>query len=77
MINALLGEERVIAFDQPGTTRDAISRRFRARREKHYTLIDTAGLRRQRQGFREHAEKFSVIKTLQAIEEAHVVVLVA
>ena len=74
MINALLGEERVIAFDQPGTTRDAIFIDFE-RGGKKYTLIDTAGLRRKGKVF-ETIEKFSVIKTLQSIEDAHVVILV-
>ena len=74
MINALLGEERVIAFDQPGTTRDAIRVDFE-RGGKPYTLIDTAGLRRKGKVF-EGIEKFSVIKTLQAIEDANVVLLV-
>ena len=74
MINSLLGEERVIAFDQPGTTRDAIFVDFE-RRGKKYTLIDTAGLRRKGKVF-ETVEKFSVIKTLQSIEDAHVVILV-
>ncbi|MDR3299141.1 MAG: ribosome biogenesis GTPase Der [Candidatus Accumulibacter sp.] len=74
MINALLGEERVIAFDQPGTTRDSIFIDFE-RDEKKYTLIDTAGLRRKGKVF-ETIEKFSVIKTLQSIENANVVVLV-
>ncbi len=74
LINALLGEERVIAFDQPGTTRDAISVPFE-RHGRHYTLIDTAGLRRRGSVF-EAIEKFSVIKTLQAIEESNVAVLV-
>ncbi|MDR2451228.1 MAG: ribosome biogenesis GTPase Der, partial [Candidatus Accumulibacter sp.] len=74
MINALLGEERVIVFDQPGTTRDAIFVDFE-RNGKKYTLVDTAGLRRKGKVF-ETIEKFSVIKTLQAIENAHVVVLV-
>jgi GTP-binding protein len=74
MINALLGEERVIAFDQPGTTRDSIYVDF-MQGGKHYTLIDTAGLRRKGKVF-ETIEKFSVIKTLQSIEEAHVVILV-
>jgi GTP-binding protein len=73
LINALLGEERVIAFDMPGTTRDAIAVPFE-RDGRHYTLIDTAGLRRKGRVF-EAVEKFSVIKTLQAIEEANVVVL--
>ena len=74
MINALLGEERVIAFDMPGTTRDAIEIPF-TRGERQYTLIDTAGLRRRGKVF-EAIEKFSVVKTLQSIEEANVVVLV-
>jgi GTP-binding protein len=73
LINTLLGEERVIAFDMPGTTRDAIEIRFE-RNGKAYTLIDTAGLRRKGRVF-ETIEKFSVIKTLQAVEEANVVVL--
>ena len=74
MVNALLGEERVIAFDQPGTTRDAIFVDFE-RGGKKYTLIDTAGLRRKGKVF-ESIEKFSVIKTLQSIEDANVVILV-
>ncbi|GAB2888121.1 ribosome biogenesis GTPase Der [Uliginosibacterium flavum] len=74
LINALLGEDRVIAFDMPGTTRDAIEVPFE-RNGKAYTLIDTAGLRRRGKVF-EAIEKFSVIKTLQAVEEANVVVLV-
>ncbi len=74
LINALLGEERVIAFDMPGTTRDAISIPFE-RNGKNYTLIDTAGLRRKGKVF-EAIEKFSVIKTLQAIEQSNVAVLV-
>ncbi|MDD5296876.1 MAG: ribosome biogenesis GTPase Der [Rhodocyclaceae bacterium] len=74
LINTLLGEERVIAFDMPGTTRDAISIPFE-RGGKAYTLIDTAGLRRRGKVF-EAIEKFSVIKTLQAIEECNVVVMV-
>jgi GTP-binding protein len=73
LINTLLGEDRVIAFDMPGTTRDAIEVPFE-RDGRHYTLIDTAGLRRKGRVF-EAVEKFSVIKTLQAIEEANVVVL--
>lgn len=73
LINTLLGEERVIAFDQPGTTRDAIRIDFE-RDGRQYALIDTAGLRRRGKVF-ETVEKFSVIKTLQAIENAHVVIL--
>ncbi len=74
LINALLGEDRVIAFDMPGTTRDAIAVPFE-RNGRQYTLIDTAGLRRRGKVF-EAIEKFSVIKTLQAVEQANVVVLV-
>jgi GTP-binding protein len=73
MINTLLGEERVIAFDLPGTTRDAIEIEF-DRGGKKYTLIDTAGLRKRGKVF-EAIEKFSVIKTLQAIEASNVVLL--
>ncbi len=73
MINALLGEERVIAFDLPGTTRDAIEIPFE-RDGKYYTLVDTAGLRKRGKVF-QAVEKFSVIKTLQAISEANVVLL--
>jgi GTP-binding protein len=73
LVNTLLGEERVIAFDQPGTTRDAIHLDFE-RNGKPYTLIDTAGVRR-RGKVTETVEKFSVIKTLQAIEDANVVIL--
>lgn len=74
LINAVLGEERVIAFDLPGTTRDAIDIDFE-RGGKHYTLVDTAGLRRKGKVF-EAIEKFSVIKTMQAVESAQVVILV-
>jgi GTP-binding protein len=73
LINTLLGEERVIAFDMPGTTRDAIEIEF-DRGGKQYTLIDTAGLRKRGKVF-EAIEKFSVIKTLQAIEASNVVLL--
>lgn len=74
LVNALVGEERVIAFDQPGTTRDSIYVEFE-RDGKPFVLIDTAGVRRRGKVF-ETAEKFSVVKTLQAIEDANVVVLV-
>lgn len=74
LINRLLGEERLIAFDQPGTTRDAVAVPFE-RDGRQYTLIDTAGLRR-RARVREAVEKFSAIKTLQAIDQAEVVVVV-
>ncbi|THU01955.1 ribosome biogenesis GTPase Der [Lampropedia puyangensis] len=74
LINAWLGEERLVAFDMPGTTRDAIRVPFQ-RGEQRYELIDTAGLRRKGKVF-QSIEKFSVVKTLQAIEGAQVVVLV-
>ncbi len=73
LVNAILGEDRVIAFDEPGTTRDAIYLDFE-QGGRRYKLIDTAGIRRRGKVF-EAIEKFSVIKTLQAIEDAHVVVL--
>ena len=74
LVNAILGEERVIAFDQPGTTRDSIYIDFE-RNGKQYTIIDTAGVRR-RGKIDEAVEKFSVVKTMQAIEDANVVILV-
>ncbi len=73
LINAWLGEERLVAFDLPGTTRDAISVPFERSGQK-FELIDTAGIRRKGKVF-EAIEKFSVVKTLQAIENAHVVLL--
>ena len=73
LVNTLLGEERVIAFDMPGTTRDSIEIPFE-RDGTHYTLIDTAGIRRRGKVF-EAIEKFSVVKTLQSISEANVVLL--
>ena len=73
LINTLVGEERVIAFDMPGTTRDSIEVPFE-REGKKYTLIDTAGIRRRGKVF-EAIEKFSVVKTLQSISEANVVIL--
>jgi len=73
LINTWLGEERLVAFDMPGTTRDAISVPFE-RKGQLYELIDTAGLRRKGKVF-EAIEKFSVVKTLQAIESANVVLL--
>ncbi|WP_372739586.1 ribosome biogenesis GTPase Der [Neptunomonas sp.] len=74
LVNRLLGEERVIVFDQAGTTRDSIYIPYE-RDGKPYTLIDTAGVRR-RKNITEAVEKFSIIKTLQAIKDANVVVLV-
>jgi GTP-binding protein len=72
LINRLLGEERVIAFDQPGTTRDSVFVPFE-RDGRKYTLIDTAGVRR-RARVEEAIEKFSVIKALQAVDSANVVI---
>ncbi len=73
LVNSLVGEERVIAFDQPGTTRDPIEVPFE-RAGRRYTLIDTAGLRRRsKQG--EEIERFSVVKALQAIEASNVTIL--
>ena len=74
LINALLGEERVIVFAEPGTTRDAIYVEFE-RDNRHYTLIDTAGLRKRGRVV-EAADKFSVVKTMQAIADANVAILV-
>jgi GTP-binding protein len=73
LINTWLGEERLVAFDQPGTTRDAIHVPFE-RDGQRFELIDTAGLRRKGRVF-EAVEKFSVVKTLQAIADANVVLL--
>ena len=73
LINTWLGEERLVAFDMPGTTRDAISVPFE-RHGQRFELIDTAGLRRKGKVF-EAIEKFSVVKTLQAVESANVVLL--
>ncbi len=74
LVNQVLGEERMIAFDQPGTTRDAIEVEA-TWQGRPYTIVDTAGIRRKGKVF-ESVEKFSVVKTLQAIERANVVVLV-
>jgi GTP-binding protein len=73
LVNRMLGEERVVVFDEPGTTRDSIYINYE-RHGKGYTLIDTAGIRR-RKNIKETVEKFSIVKTLQAIEDANVVVL--
>ena len=73
LINTLLGEERVIAFDAPGTTRDSIEIDFE-RGGRQYVLVDTAGMRKRGKVF-ESVEKFSVVKTLKSIEEANVVIL--
>ncbi|MFC2991083.1 MULTISPECIES: ribosome biogenesis GTPase Der [Halomonas] len=74
LVNRLLGEERVVVFDEAGTTRDSIEIPFE-RRGKPYVLIDTAGVRR-RKNVHEIAEKFSIIKTLEAIKECHVAIVV-
>jgi GTP-binding protein len=74
LVNRMLGEERVVAFDMPGTTRDSIYLPFERDGQK-YTIIDTAGVRR-RGKVTDIAEKYSVIKALQAIEDAHVVIMV-
>ncbi len=73
LVNRLLGEDRVVVFDQPGTTRDSVYIPFE-RRGRRYTLIDTAGIKKRGQT-RGTLEKFSVVKSLQAIQDAHVVVL--
>ncbi|MEX2367293.1 MAG: ribosome biogenesis GTPase Der [Pseudohongiellaceae bacterium] len=73
LVNRLLGEERVVVFDAPGTTRDSIYIPFERRGQK-YTLIDTAGIRK-RGKTRETVEKFSVVKSLQSIKDANVVIL--
>ncbi|MBS3804210.1 MAG: ribosome biogenesis GTPase Der [Oleiphilaceae bacterium] len=74
LVNRMLGEERVIVYDMPGTTRDSVYIPYE-RQGEQYTLIDTAGVRR-RKNVSETVEKFSIIKTLKAIEDAHVVILV-
>jgi len=73
LVNRLLGEERVVVFDQPGTTRDSVYIDYE-RRGRRYTLIDTAGVRK-RKNVREAVEKFSIVKTLKAIADAQVVIL--
>lgn len=73
LVNRMLGEERVVVYDQPGTTRDSVYIPYE-RRGKEYTLIDTAGIRK-RGKTKETVEKFSVVKSLQAIQDAHVVVM--
>ncbi|EUJ10153.1 ribosome-associated GTPase EngA [Methylophilaceae bacterium 11] len=74
LVNALLGEDRVIAFDEPGTTRDSIEIEME-KDGKRYSIIDTAGVRKRGRVF-EAIEKFSVVKTMQAIEDANVAILV-
>jgi len=72
LINRLIGEDRLVVYDQPGTTRDSVAVPFE-RDGKHYLLIDTAGVRR-RSRVHEVVEKFSIIKALQAMERAQVVI---
>jgi GTP-binding protein len=74
LINRLLGEDRLLVYDEPGTTRDSIAVPFE-RDGRHYVLIDTAGIRRKAR-VHETVEKFSVVKALQAIEQAEVVIAV-
>lgn len=74
LVNRMLGEERVVVYDHPGTTRDSIYIQY-TRFDKPYTIIDTAGVRR-RKNVAETVEKFSIVKTLQAIDDANVVILV-
>ncbi len=74
LVNRMLGEERVVVFDMPGTTRDSIYIPFQ-RREKDYVLIDTAGVRK-RGKVKEVVEKFSIVKALQAIADCHVAIVV-
>lgn len=73
LVNRLLGEQRVVVYDEPGTTRDSVYIDYE-RNGEHYTLIDTAGVRR-RKNVRLSVEKFSIVKTLKAIDDANVVVL--
>ena len=79
LVNRLLGEDRVVVFDHPGTTRDSIEidyqRENKQGEQVDYTLIDTAGIRR-RKNISEAVEKFSILKTLQSIGDAHVTILV-
>ncbi|GAB3379377.1 ribosome biogenesis GTPase Der [Spongiibacter taiwanensis] len=74
LVNRMLGEDRVVVYDQPGTTRDSIYINYE-REGESYTLIDTAGVRKRRH-IHETVEKFSIVKTLKAIDDAHVVILV-
>lgn len=74
LINRMIGEDRVVAFDMPGTTRDSIFVPFE-RNGKPYTLIDTAGVRR-RKNIKEKIEKFSIVKAMEAMDDSHVVILV-
>ncbi|MGH1485702.1 MAG: ribosome biogenesis GTPase Der [Cellvibrionaceae bacterium] len=73
LVNRLLGEDRVVVYDMPGTTRDSVYIHYE-RFDKPYTIIDTAGVRR-RKNVKETVEKFSIVKTLQAVDDANVVIL--
>ena len=73
LVNRLLGEDRVVVYDMPGTTRDSVYIQYE-RFDKPYTIIDTAGIRRRKK-VKETVEKFSIVKTLQAVEDANVVIL--
>jgi GTP-binding protein len=75
LMNALVGEDRVIAFDAPGTTRDPIDVPFHYR-GRDYVLVDTAGLRKRGRSQGEEIEQYSIIKTLQAVEGSNVAVFV-
>ncbi len=74
LVNRMLGEDRVVVYNMPGTTRDSVYIPY-VRNEKEYTLIDTAGIRR-RKYLKESVEKFSVVRTLQAIQDANVMIVV-
>jgi len=74
LVNRMLGEDRVVVYDMPGTTRDSIYINYE-RGDQQYTIIDTAGIRR-RKNVKETVEKFSIVKTLKAIDDAHVVILI-
>ena len=74
LVNRMLGEDRVVVYDEPGTTRDSIYIKYE-RDDEPYTIIDTAGIRR-RKNIKLTVEKFSIVKTLQAINDAHVAILV-
>ena len=74
LVNRIMGEDRVVVYDMPGTTLDSIEMRF-CRDQQDYTIVDTAGIRRRKR-VKEALEKFSVVKTLETIESSHVVVIV-
>lgn len=74
LVNRMLGEDRVVVYDYPGTTRDSVYIDYE-RDGVDYTIIDTAGVRRRR-SVKETVEKFSIVKTLKAIDDANVIILV-